>query len=286
MSVEWITVLMIVSFVTLLGAGLPLAFTTGAIAVVFALGLFGVDSLNLIVSRVFTLMGNYVLVSAQDGLKVAEAEKAQIEAQGRELAWRRSRTEVRAPADGLVSRRNARIGALATGAGDAMFRIIARGEIELDAEVPEAQLARMKPGQEARVAVAGFGEVSGNVRLVSPEVDKATRHGRVRIFLGDNRALRVGAFARGTIETARASGLAVPAAAVLYGEQGPSVQLVIDGKVATRPIKLGHAASGLVEIREGLAEGDVVVAKSGTFLRDGDSVKPVLDGPGKLSEAR
>lgn len=63
MSVEWITFLMIVSFVTLLGAGLPLAFATGAIAVVFALGLFGVDSLNLIVSRVFTLMGNYVLVS-------------------------------------------------------------------------------------------------------------------------------------------------------------------------------------------------------------------------------
>jgi tripartite ATP-independent transporter DctM subunit len=63
MSIEWITALMILSFMALLAAGLPLAFATGAIAVIFAIGLFGVQSLNLIVSRVFTLMGNYVLVS-------------------------------------------------------------------------------------------------------------------------------------------------------------------------------------------------------------------------------
>ncbi|MET0567915.1 MAG: efflux RND transporter periplasmic adaptor subunit, partial [Hyphomicrobiaceae bacterium] len=160
------------------------------------------------------------------------------------------------------------------------------GEIELDAEVIETRLAKLRADQPARIEVAGAGEVAGKVRLVSAEVDKATRLGRVRVFLGDNPALRVGAFARGLIETARGSGLAVPAAAVLYGEQGASVQLVSDGKVATRPVKLGLAAGGLVEVREGLAEGDVVVAKSGTFLRDGDIVKPILGTTGKLSEAR
>ncbi|OGL17343.1 MAG: C4-dicarboxylate ABC transporter permease [Candidatus Rokubacteria bacterium RIFCSPLOWO2_12_FULL_71_19] len=63
MTIEWITVLMILSFMAILAAGLPLAFATGAVAVIFALLLFGPSSLNLIVSRVFTLMGNYVLVS-------------------------------------------------------------------------------------------------------------------------------------------------------------------------------------------------------------------------------
>lgn len=63
MSIEWITGLMILLFMAILAAGLPLAFATGAVAVMFAIGLFGVGSLNLIVSRVFTLMGNYVLVS-------------------------------------------------------------------------------------------------------------------------------------------------------------------------------------------------------------------------------
>jgi len=62
-SIEWITVLMIVSFITVLGAGLPLAFATGAVAVIFAMALFGPQSLSLVVSRIFTLMGNYVLVA-------------------------------------------------------------------------------------------------------------------------------------------------------------------------------------------------------------------------------
>jgi RND family efflux transporter MFP subunit len=228
-----------------------------------------------------------LLTSARDGLKVAHAERGQIEAQRRELTWRRSKTDISAPADGLISRRTAKIGATAALASvEPLFRIVAAGEIELDAEVIETRLAKLRADQPARIEIAGAGEVAGKVRLVSAEVDKATRLGRVRIFLGDNPALRVGAFARGTIETARGSGLAVPAAAVLYGEQGASVQLVIDGKVATRPVKLGLAAAGLVEIRAGLSDGDVVVAKSGTFLRDSDSVKPVLDSTGKLSEAR
>ena len=126
------------------------------------------------------------LVAARDGLKVAEAEKAQIEAQRRELDWRRGRTEVVAPADGIVSRRMARVGGYAAGAAEPMFRIVAKGEVELDAEVTETRMATVKVGQPARVEVAGVGEIAGTVRLVSPEVDKATRLGRVRIFLGDN----------------------------------------------------------------------------------------------------
>src|SRR6185312_9171068 len=115
------------------------------------------------------------LVAARDGLKVAEAEKAQIEAQRRELNWRRGRTEVVAPADGIVSRRMARVGGYAAGAAEPMFRIVANGEVELDAEVTETRMAAVKVGQPARVEVAGVGEVVGTVRLVSPEVDKATR---------------------------------------------------------------------------------------------------------------
>ncbi|HTS53264.1 MAG TPA: TRAP transporter large permease subunit [Burkholderiales bacterium] len=63
MSIGWITVLMFGSLLVLLSLGLPLAFSTGLVAVSFALGLFGVDSLQLIASRIFTFMNEYVLVS-------------------------------------------------------------------------------------------------------------------------------------------------------------------------------------------------------------------------------
>jgi RND family efflux transporter MFP subunit len=216
------------------------------------------------------------LAAAKDGLRVAEAERAQVEAQRRELTWRRGRVEVKAPADGIVSRRMARVGGYAAGAAEPLFRIVAKGEVELDAEVVETRLGAIAAGQKARVEVAGLGEVAGTVRLVSPEVDKATRLGRVRIFLGDNPGLRVGAFARANIVTATSRGLAVPASAVLYGSDGPTVQVVRGNRVETRAIRTGLAANTLVEVREGLADGDLVVARAGTFLRDGDTVRPVL----------
>jgi HlyD family secretion protein len=226
------------------------------------------------------------LLAAQDGLKVAEADKAQVEAQRRELMWRRGRTEVVAPADGIISRRIARVGGFAAGSAEPMFRIVAKGEVELDAEVVETRLAGVKEGQDARVEVTGLGTIAGKVRLVSPEVDKSTRLGRVRIYLGDNPGLRVGAFARGTIETAKGAGLAVPASAVLYSADGSAlVQVVREGRVETRRIKTGLAAASLIEVKEGLSEGDLVVARSGTFLRDGDAVRPILART-TVSEAR
>jgi RND family efflux transporter MFP subunit len=226
------------------------------------------------------------LIAANDGLKVAEAEKAQVEAQRRELTWRRGRTEVVAPADGIVSRRMARVGGYAAGAAEPMFRIVANGEVELDAEVTETRLPAVRIGQAARVEIAGVGEVAGTVRLVSAEVDKATRLGRVRIYLGDNPALRVGSFARGSVETAAGRGLAVPASAVLHGPEGPSVQVVRDNRIETRRVKTGLAAGALVEVREGVEEGDFIVARSGTFLRDGDIVRPVLAGKAAVSEVQ
>jgi len=63
MSIELLSVVFVGAFIIVLLSGLPLAFATGAIAVIFAYGLFGEPGLTLIVSRVFTLMGNYVLVS-------------------------------------------------------------------------------------------------------------------------------------------------------------------------------------------------------------------------------
>jgi tripartite ATP-independent transporter DctM subunit len=62
-SIELLSLLFVAVFAAILLTGLPLAFATGAVAAVFAVVLFGWPGLTLVVSRVFTLMGNYVLVS-------------------------------------------------------------------------------------------------------------------------------------------------------------------------------------------------------------------------------
>lgn len=225
------------------------------------------------------------LVAARDGLKLSIAEKQQVVAQRKELDWRLSNTDVKSPADGIVSRRTARVGGLAMMAvGDPMFRIVARGEVELDAEVAEEPLSKVRLGQKAEIEVAGVGPVTGSVRLVSPEIDKATRLGRVRVFLGADPRLRIGAFGRGEIQTAESKGLSVPASAVLYDEKGATVLIVRGNKVVAASVKTGLMADGKVEIRSGVALDDLVVSRAGTFLRDGDNVRPIVPGAA-VSEA-
>lgn len=225
------------------------------------------------------------LVAARDGLTAANAEKAQVEAQGRELEWRRSNTDVTAPQDGVISQRTARIGGLASSVGEPMFRIIENGEIELDAEIVETELKNVKVGQKAIVTVPQVGDFEGRVRLISPEVDKSTRLGKVKIFLGSKPQLRIGTYAHGYIETARSRGLAVPSSAVTFDHGATSVQIVKNNTVEKHNVTIGLISSDLIEIKNGVSNGDIVVTRAGTFLRDGDVVRPIMPET-TLSEAR
>lgn len=216
------------------------------------------------------------VLSAQEALKQAEADLAQLQAQRRDLAMRKNRTVVQAPVDGVVTHRTARVGAIATAGGEAMFNIVAAGGIELEAEVSDLDIGRVAVGQNVRVTISGFGEATGKVRLIAPEIDRATRLGKIRIDLDNGPPYRVGAFASGDVETAVRQSLSVPASAVLMAGDGPTVAVIESGRVRTRSIVTGIEDGDRVEVRKGLNAGDVIIAKAGPFLHDGDAVNVVL----------
>jgi hypothetical protein len=114
-----------------------------------------------------------------------------------------------------------------------------------------------------------------HVRLVSPEVSPATRLGRVRIAIDQAPGLTIGAFGRASVQIASHDGVLVPQSAVLYSEEGPTVQVVKGDIISTRPITLGLRTEKQAEIIKGVDAGDSVVATAGTFVRDGDKVSPV-----------
>ena len=211
----------------------------------------------------------------QNALHVAEADRNLAAAQRQELLVRLARTEVRAPVAGIVSRRTARLGAVVAGAGDPLFRIIRDGAIELEADVPELQLAKLRPGQAATIETVA-GARGGLVRLVSPEVNRTSRLGRVRVEITPADRLVIGSFARAAVEVARRDGVLAPLSAVLFQPGGAVVQVVKDGLVETRPVQVGLRSGALAEISRGLAEGETVVAVSGTFVRGGDRVTAVV----------
>jgi multidrug efflux pump subunit AcrA (membrane-fusion protein) len=184
---------------------------------------------------------------------------------------------LKAPAAGLVTRSTATVGAVASLRAEPLYRIMINAEIELEVEVPSIQLPKLRADgrQTARVEVENGTEVAGRVRLVPGEVDRMTQLGRVRLSIDPNPSLRIGMFARAAIDASRSCGVAVPRSAVTYRTEGTSVQVIRNGVVETRRIRTGLRSDTDIEIRDGVTEGDVLVASAGTSLHDGDAVKPV-----------
>jgi HlyD family secretion protein len=217
------------------------------------------------------------LNSSRQALAIANADLALARAQGRDIAVKLARTQIKAPAAGTISRRNAKLGATAAmAAAEPLFRIIADGAIELEAEVAEVELPGLKVGQRVSVLQAGSTvPLEGSIRLISPEVDKASRLGRLRVSLKGDQPVSIGAFARGVIETGRKRAVTLPLSAITYARSGPTVQSVKDGKVTTKQVQLGLAGDGRAEIVSGVVDGETVVARAGTFVRDGDMITPI-----------
>lgn len=218
--------------------------------------------------------------AAAQGLALAEADKTLTEAQRRELQLRVAKTAIKAPTDGLVLSRSARVGAIVSGGGEPLFRLAEDGAIELEAQVPEAELAQIAVGQPVRVTVQGVPEgIPGTVRLVAPRIDNTSRLGRLRVALPADVKVNAGAFARGTVELARHEGVTIPVSAVVTTAGETTAQVVVNGKIQTRPIKTGISGKGLIEVVEGISLGEAVVLRAGTFVRDGDAVTPVEAKP-------
>jgi HlyD family secretion protein len=188
-----------------------------------------------------------------------------------------AKADVKAPADGLILARNAQLGSVVSAAGGPLFRIAWSGQFEVVADVPEINLTRVKPKALTEFRLTGIDEpLIGEVRMISPEIDAATRLGKVYLTLPQGSNIRPGAFARGEIELVRHNGVAAPNSTLLFRDKQAFLQVVKDGVVETRKVKTGARAGGFVEISEGLAEGEEVVERAGTFIANGDKVTPIM----------
>jgi HlyD family secretion protein len=218
------------------------------------------------------------LESARKALAASTAQLGVIDAQKRNVELQIEKTEVRSPADGLILDRNATLGSIVGASGGALFRIAIDGDLELSASVAETSLGRLKSGMPVEVSVAGAAApTKGQVRMIEPEVNQTSRMGIVRIALDEGEAVRVGNFARGAIETMRRDGVAVPSAALIYRGTDGYLQKVAEGRVSTVPVEIGVRSEGFVEVVDGIAAGDEVVSRAGTFVADGDMVTPVRE---------
>jgi multidrug efflux pump subunit AcrA (membrane-fusion protein) len=208
------------------------------------------------------------------GGPAAAAQAAQAAQQNPQAAGRTGAGTIslRAPAAGRIIHANARAGAFASPQLGPLFRIAIDNEIELDAEVPYVHVLKLTPGVTARITIDGGPEVSGRVRIIAPEIDRRTQLGKARLAVPRHPAIKVGMFARATIDANRSCGVSIPKSALDHS----TVQVVKDNIVETRKVQVGLFSDTDIEIREGVKEGEIVVANAGTSLHDGDKVKVIF----------
>ncbi len=215
-------------------------------------------------------------------LGLSGADIAAIEQRGETVRT----VPVRAPAAGVIVRRTAALGAYVTPEMP-LYEIVDLRRAYLVADVLTTEAAALQPGTTARVTLGTLGEVNASVDLVYPEVNPEARTTRVRLRVAEpHPALAPGLYGTALFAASHRRALRVPRDAVI--DTGTRRYVFVDqgeGSFDPRPVVTGEEHDGMVEIRQGLAAGDRVVATA-TFLIDAESrLEAAFTGPAPSSSA-
>lgn len=208
----------------------------------------------------------------------ANARVAIAEAQLRELRARTARLDIRAPVGGYILERNVEPGQTVSAGSGILFRMAQGGQLELQAQLSEADLAAVSVGVPATVTPVGTDQqFTGSIWQISPMIDPQSRQGIARIALPFDRALKPGGFASVEIKAGAVSAPVLPESAVQSDREGSYVYIVgKNNKVARRNVKQGIVTPSGIAITEGLDGTERVVLYAGGFLNPGETVTPKL----------
>lgn len=212
------------------------------------------------------------LDTAQANQRASAAGVASARASLSQTRAELNQATVRAPVSGLIISRNVTRGQIVQ-AGAELFRMVRDGRLELDAQVPERELASVRAGMSAVITSDQAGETSGTVRIVTSEVDPQTRLGIARVALASGNGLRPGMFARARIDVGQAPVLTVPSDAVVFREGRAGVYVIgANNAVRFSPVTTGPRTGLVVAIESGLTANQRVVVQGAGFLGEGDEV--------------
>lgn len=238
---------------------------------------------------------DFVLKQAQERLALAEsggriedvdiakAEVQRCKANVHRLEALIAQTVIKAPSNGLITRRDAHIGDTPI-AGKSLFLMIRDNKIEIRAQVPEKDLALLQPGQSVSIASPAVSKkVEGKLREIGPMVDPDTRLCTVRIDVPTDSGLKPGMFAEGRVKLDHFRALTVPSRAVISKDDHYLVFVFepSTGKGASpssgfarlRFIQPGARTGDFIEVRSGVTEGEQIITNGAGFLKDGDPVE-------------
>ena len=204
--------------------------------------------------------------AAESRYEVAKAAAAEAQAM---MGY----VEVLAPFDGVVTKKWADVGDLAT-PGKPLVAIEDPSMFQLEADVPDAIASGIQQNAQLPVQVDSLkGELVGIVREIAPTADPASRTFRVRLDLPQTAGLRSGQFARVVVAVGERSSARVPISAVILRGQLEILFVVTKQRAQLHLVKTGRAIGDEVEVLAGLESGESVVVRGADLLVDGQPVE-------------
>lgn len=215
------------------------------------------------------------LDSAQLAVDLANAAHQQALASARLAQRELADTRIFSPTDGLVDIRAVEVGEPVQ-AGASLVTLQAVQGLRVQTWVSEADIARIRAGGSARVAVSGLAgrEYAASVEWVGVNADPATGNFPLKLILtGDTDALRPGMTASAQLQgISEPDALLLPEQALVDRNRRRVVFVVEDGVARLREPLLAAGFSNRLQILAGLAAGDKVVVTGQSLLLDGDAV--------------
>ena len=218
----------------------------------------------------------------------ARARVSIADAQLRELRARTARLDIRAPVGGYVLERSVEPGQTVSQGSGVLFRMAKGGELELQAQLGETELAMISVGVPATVTPVGSDrQFNGTIWQIAPTINQQSRQGIARIALPFDRALKPGGFAAVEIKAGAVTAAVLPESAIQNDRDGSFVYIVNkQNKVQRRAVKTGIITQQGIAINEGLDGTERVVLYAGGFLNPDETVKPKLVKTAAQSAAR
>jgi len=215
----------------------------------------------------------YQAAAAQ--LDLAKAQHSQADARLDELKINVANTVITSPVNGFIGKRTLDPGAWVT-PNSALLSVVDISLVRLVANIIEKDLRRISAGQRADVEVDAFPSETfrGRIARISPVLDPATRTAQIEVEIENAQfRLKPGMYARVNFTVEQRSNTLVVPANALVDVQGTRGVFQPNGETAKfKPVKVGLSDEKLVEVSEGLAEGDRIVTTGAAALREGDKI--------------
>lgn len=180
-------------------------------------------------------------------------------------------TQIRAPIDGVVSERYVKLGNTIN-TGDPVYRVTGLDPLVAYLHIPEREFRQIKEGQPVQITIDALSgpPVSALVTRVSPIVDPATGTFKLTIEIRDNQQrIKPGMFGRmNIIYDTHANALQVPRSAIIEGSSETYLFVVEDDKGIRKVITTGFNSNGMVEVIDGLTDGEHVITVGQIGLKD------------------